>query len=64
MITRTLSDANVVQQTILMSFVMITPAPVACVVAILLAFGIDAVMGRPLLVIMVAMIVIMAMAVA
>lgn len=64
MITRTLSDANVVQQTILMSFIMIAPAPVTCVVAILLAFGIDAAMGRLLLAIMVAMLAIMAVAVA
>ena len=30
MITRTLSDANVVQQTLLMSILMIFPVPIAC----------------------------------
>lgn len=49
MITRTLSDANVVQQTILMSFVMISPVPVTCVIATIMAFGIDPVMGWVLL---------------
>ena len=34
MITRTLSDANVVQQTLLMAFMMVFPVPVTCVVAI------------------------------
>ena len=49
MITRTLSDANVVQQTLLMCFTMMGPAPVTCVVAVIIAFGIDRVMGRVLL---------------
>ncbi len=49
MITRTLSDANVVQQTLLMSFVMLAPFPVTCVVAIVLAYSTDAVMGQLLL---------------
>lgn len=49
MITRTLSDANVVQQTIIMSFVMISPVPVTCVIATVMAFGIDPVMGWLLL---------------
>jgi ATP-binding cassette subfamily B protein len=30
MITRTLSDANVVQQTFLMTFIMLAPVPVIC----------------------------------
>ena len=45
MITRTLSDANVVQQTLLMAFVMMGPVPVTCVVAIILTFHIDWMMG-------------------
>ena len=49
MITRTLSDANVVQQTLLMCFTMMGPAPVTCVVAVVIAFGIDPVMGWVLL---------------
>ena len=53
MITRTLSDANVVQQTIIMSFVMISPVPVTCVIATIMAFGIDPVMGWLLLAVIV-----------
>lgn len=53
MITRTLSDANVVQQTIIMSFVMIGPVPVTCVIATIMAFGIDPVMGWLLLAVIV-----------
>ena len=53
MITRTLSDANVVQQTIIMSFVMISPVPVTCVIATVMAFGIDPVMGWLLLAVIV-----------
>ena len=53
MITRTLSDANVVQQTIMMSFVMISPVPVTCVIATIMAFGIDPVMGWLLLAVIV-----------
>ncbi len=49
MITRTLSDANVVQQTLLMSLVMIVPVPVMCVISIWLAFMVDGVMGWVLL---------------
>ena len=63
MITRTLSDANVVQQTILMSFVMISPVPVTCVIATVLAFGIDPVMGWALLAVIVATLGIMVLAV-
>ena len=63
MITRTLSDANVVQQTLLMTFMMVFPVPVACVVAIVLAFGIDPVMGRLLLVLTLAMLAISGVAV-
>ena len=53
MITRILSDANVVQQTIIMSFVMISPVPVTCVIATIMAFGIDPVMGWLLLAVIV-----------
>ena len=49
MITRTLSDANVVQQTLLMCFTMMGPAPVTCVVAVIITFAIDNVMGWVLL---------------
>ena len=49
MITRTMSDANVVQQTLLMAFTMIAPVPAACVVAIVLAYGTDPFMGHVLL---------------
>jgi ATP-binding cassette subfamily B protein len=63
MITRTLSDANVVQQTLLMTFMMVLPVPVTCVVAIVLAFGIDPVMGRLLLVLTLAMLAISGVAV-
>ena len=64
MITRTLSDANVVQQTLLMAFMMVFPVPVTCVVAIVLAFGIDPVMGRLLLLVTLAMLAISLIAIA
>ncbi len=63
MITRTLSDANVVQQTFLMTFIMLAPVPVICVVAIVLAFGIDYVMGWLLLAITLVMGAVMVVAV-
>lgn len=63
MITRTLSDANVVQQTLLMSFIMLAPAPVTCIAAIILAFQADAVMGRLLLLVTLVIIAIAAVAV-
>ncbi len=63
MITRTLSDANVVQQTLLMCFTMMGPAPVTCVVAVILAFGIDPVMGRVLLCVTIAVLLISVFAV-
>ena len=49
MITRTLSDANVVQQTLLMGILMILPVPVMSVISVALAFSIDRVMGWVLL---------------
>ena len=49
MITRTLSDANVVQLTLLMSILMIVPVPIMCAIAVGLAFSTDVVMGWVLL---------------
>lgn len=49
MITRTLSDANVVQQTLLMTILMIFPVPLMCVISVVLAFSTDVVMGWVLL---------------
>lgn len=63
MVTRTLGDVNVVQQTLLMSFMMLVPVPVACVVAIVLAWSIDPVMGRLLVWITLALVAVMALAV-
>ena len=63
MITRTMGDANVVQQTLMMSFVMLAPAPVACVVAIALSFATDWQMGVVLLFVTVMMLVVTALAI-
>ena len=63
MITRTLSDANVVQQTLLMSILMIFPVPIACAIAVALAFSTDVVMGWVLLAVTLAVIVICVVAV-
>lgn len=49
MITRTLSDANVVQQTLLMAILMILPVPIMCAISVGLAFSIDPLMGWVLL---------------
>ena len=49
MITRTLSDANVVQQTLLMTILMIFPVPIMCAISVGLAFATDFVMGWVLL---------------
>ena len=54
MITRTLSDANVVQQTLLMAILMILPVPIMCAISVGLAFSIDALMGWVLLTVTVA----------
>ena len=64
MITRTLSDANVVQQTLLMSILMIFPVPIACVIAVALAFSTDVVMGWVLLTVTLAVVAICVVAVA
>ncbi|MBE6468487.1 MAG: ABC transporter ATP-binding protein [Coriobacteriaceae bacterium] len=63
MITRTLSDANVIQQTLLMAITMILPVPIMTAISVVLAFSIDAVMGWLLLAITAAVIVITAVAV-
>ena len=49
MITRTLSDASVVQQTLLMTILMIVPVPIMCAISVGLAFSTDLVMGWVLL---------------
>ncbi len=49
MITRTLSDANVIQQTMLMTILMIFPVPIMSVISVALAFSTDYVMGWVLL---------------
>ncbi len=49
MITRTLSDINVIQQTLLMSILMIFPVPILCVISVCLAWSVDHVMGLVLL---------------
>ena len=64
MITRTLSDANVIQQTLLMSILMIFPVPLMCVISVALAFSTDVVMGWVLLAVTVAVILVSVVAVA
>ena len=49
MITRTLSDVNVIQQSVVMAVQMVLPVPVVCMLGIVLAFRIDASMGWLLL---------------
>ena len=51
MITRSLGDINVVQQSIIMTCQMVLPVPFLAVVGIALAFGVDASMGATLLVV-------------
>ena len=63
MVTRTLSDANVVQQALLMGIVMILPVPVMCVIAVGLAFSVDVWMGWVLLGVTLAMLAVSAVAV-
>ena len=63
MVTRTLSDANVVQQALLMGIVMVLPVPVMCAIAVGLAFSIDAWMGWVLLSVTLAMLGVSAVAV-
>ncbi|WP_312070605.1 ABC transporter ATP-binding protein [Anaerotignum propionicum] len=45
MITRTLSDVNIVQQSVIMVVQMILPVPVVCILGIVMAFRIDVMMG-------------------
>lgn len=63
MVTRTLSDANVIQQTLLMGILMILPVPVMSVIAVGLAFSIDEVMGWVLLAVTLAVLAITVVAV-
>lgn len=63
MVTRTLSDANVIQQTLMMSIIMILPVPVMSIIAVALAFSIDAWMGWVLLIVTVAVFMVSAIAV-
>ena len=49
MITRTLNDVNVIQQTVMMSFQMLVPVPIMCVMGIALSFMLDVYMGWLLL---------------
>ncbi len=64
MITRTMSDANVVQQTLLMSFVMMSPVPLTCIVSLILTFSLDPMMGYAVLAVTVVCLLINAIAVA
>ena len=63
MITRTLSDANVVQQTFLMCFTMMFPVPVTCIVSVVLAFSTDTAMGWILLAVIAVSLIVSAIAV-
>jgi ATP-binding cassette subfamily B multidrug efflux pump len=45
MITRTLNDVNIVQQSVVMVAQMILPVPVVCIMGIVMAFRIDVMMG-------------------
>ena len=63
MITRTLSDTNVVQQTFLMCFTMMFPVPVTCIVSVVLAFSTDAAMGWILLAVIAVSLIVSAIAV-
>lgn len=45
MITRTLSDVNIIQQSIVWCVQMVLPVPVVCIMGIVMAFSIDRVMG-------------------
>lgn len=54
MITRTLSDVNVVQQTTTMLIQMVLPVPVVCIMGIVMAFMIDRTMGMILTAVIIA----------
>ncbi|MDO4437669.1 MAG: ABC transporter ATP-binding protein [Coriobacteriaceae bacterium] len=49
MITRTLNDINVIQQTVMLATQAMLPVPIICVMGTLLAFKIDAQMGTMML---------------
>ena len=49
MITRTLNDVNIIQQTAVSFIQMVIPVPIMCISGIVMAFGIDKMMGFLLL---------------
>lgn len=49
MITRTLNDVNVIQQTVMLASQALLPVPIICVMGAVLAFGIDVQMGAMML---------------
>ena len=51
MITRTLNDVNVIQQTVMLATQAMLPVPIICVMGTVLAFQIDAQMGAMMLVV-------------
>lgn len=64
MITRTLNDINVIQQSIIMTIQMVLPVPIMCVMGIALATSIDYQMGILLAIVVAVVLVIAAIAVA
>ena len=45
MITRTLNDINIIQQSVVWCIQMVLPVPAVCVMGIAMAFAVDQVMG-------------------
>lgn len=64
MITRTLNDINVIQQSIIMTIQMVLPVPIMCVMGIVLATSIDYQMGILLAIVVAVVLVIAAITVA
>lgn len=64
MITRTLNDINVIQQSIIMTIQMVLPVPIMCVMGIALATSIDYQMGILLTIVVAVVLVIAAITVA
>lgn len=64
MITRTLNDVNVIQQSIIMTIQMVLPVPIMCVMGIALATSIDYQMGILLAIVVAVVLVIAAITVA
>lgn len=64
MITRTLNDINVIQQSIIMTIQMVLPVPIMCVMGIALAASIDYQMGILLAIVVAVVLVIAAITVA